>query len=247
MRMEAAAIREWNAELSPRSLARMAGAFQLLEAITAASGQVIVLRRLVVSGNPAATAANIIGHQQLFWFGFALSLLGVVFHVAYAFLFYELLKAVNRRLSFFAMLVLLMATAVQALMAVFYLGPNLVLDAGKSLSAFSADQLQALAYTLLTLNGYAFNTHLFLFGLWCLLVGLLICRSTFLPQGLRVLLAIAGLGWMMYLVPPVANRLFMPYITGASALGEIPLEFWLIVMSVNADRWRQQAMGRAVV
>ena len=120
------------AEASPRSVARMAGVFQLLEAITAACGQVVVLGRLVVSGNPAATAANIIGHQQLFWLGFALSLLGVVFHVAYAFLFYELFKPVNRRLSFFAMLVLLMATAVQALMAVFYLGSSLVLDTGKS-------------------------------------------------------------------------------------------------------------------
>ena len=234
------------AEASPRSLARMAGVFQLLEAITAACGQVVVLGRLVVSGNPAATAANIIGHQQLFWFGFALSLLGVVFHLAYAFLFYELFKPVNRRLSFFAMLVLLMATAVQALMAVFYLGLSLVLDTGKSLSAFSAEQVHALAYAFLRLNGYAFNTHLFLFGLWCLLVGILICRSTFLPRVLGVLLAIAGLGWMMYLVPPVANHLFMPYIAGASALGEIPLELWLIVMAVNAQRWREQASSAAV-
>ena len=233
-------------EASPRSLARMAGVFQLLEAITAACGQVLVLGRLVVSGNPAATAANIIGHQQLFWFGFALSLLGVVFHIVYAFLFYELFKPVNRRLSFFAMLVLLMATAVQALMAVFYLGPSLVLDAGKSLSAFSAEQLQAHAYTFVSLNGYAFNAHLFLFGLWCLLVGILISRSTFLPRVLGVLLAIAGVGWMMYLVPPVANRLFMPYIAGASALGEIPLELWLIVMAVNAQRWRELASSAAI-
>src|SRR5438270_4766567 len=199
---------ERNAETSPRSLARMAGAFQLLEAITAAGGQVFIFGRLVVSDNPAATAANIIGHQELFWFGFALSLLGVVFHIAYAFLFYELLKPVSRRLSFFAMLVLLIATAVQGLMAVFYLGPSFVLNAGKSLSAFNAEQVQALAYTFLKLNGYAFNTHLFLFGLWCLLVGILIIRSMFLPRVLGVLLAIAGLCWMIYIVPPLANRLF---------------------------------------
>jgi Domain of unknown function (DUF4386) len=244
--MDTTAAKEWSAEPSPRSLARMAGVFQLLEAITTAGGQVLVLNRLVVSGNPAATATNIAGHQQLFWFGFALSLLGVVFHIAYAFLFYELFKPVNQRLSFFAMLVLLMATAVQALMAVFYLGPSLVLDAGRSLSAFSVDQSQALAYMWLTVNGNAFRTHLFLFGLWCLLVGVLIFKSTFLPRILGVLLAIAGLGWMMYLVPPVAGRLFMPYIAGASALGEIPLELWLIVMAVNPDRWREQAMRRVV-
>ena len=38
-----------------------------------------------------------------------------VFHVACAYLFYQLFKPVNRHLSFFAMLVLLIATAVQAL------------------------------------------------------------------------------------------------------------------------------------
>jgi hypothetical protein len=150
--------------MSPRSLARMAGGCQLFEAITAAGGQVVVLGRLVVSGNPAATAANIIGHQQLFWFGFSLSLLGVVFHAAYALLYFELLKPVNRRLSLFAMLVLLVATAVQALMAVFYLAPSLVLNDSNSLSAFSAEQLQALAYTFVKLNAYAFSSHLFLFG-----------------------------------------------------------------------------------
>jgi hypothetical protein len=241
--MDTATAKERIAETSPRFLARMAGAFQLLEAITAACGQVVVLGRLVVSGNPAATAAIITGHQQLFWFGFALSLLGVVLHVGCAFLFYELLKPVNGRLSFFAMLVLLMATAVQALMAALYLGPSLVLDTGKSMSAFSTEQLQALAYTFLRLNGFAFNTHLFLFGLWCFLVAMLIYRSIFLPRILGVLLAISGVGWMMYLVPPLAKRLFMPYIATASALGEIPLEFWLLVMAVNAQRWKDQALA----
>jgi hypothetical protein len=51
--------------------------------------------------------------------------------------------------------------AVQALTAVLYLGPMLVLNAGTSLSALNAEQSQALAYTFIMLNGYAFNTHLF--------------------------------------------------------------------------------------
>ena len=52
---------------------------------------------------------------------------------------------------------------------------------------------------------------------------------------------ISGLGWLIYLVPPLAVRLFMPYIAGASAIGEIPVEFWLILMAVNAERWTKQA------
>ncbi|MGA2078307.1 MAG: DUF4386 family protein, partial [Terriglobia bacterium] len=95
------------AEASPRLKARMAGVFQLLEAVTAASGEVIILGRLVVAGNAAATAANILGHERLFRLGFSSSLIGVGFHIAWALLIYELLKPVNRSVSLLAAFVIL--------------------------------------------------------------------------------------------------------------------------------------------
>jgi Domain of unknown function (DUF4386) len=229
------------AEASPRFKSRMAGVFQLLEAITATFGQVIVLDKLVVSGNAAATAANILGHERLIWLGFASSLIGVLFHIAWALLMYVLLKPVNRTLSLLAAFVILVGCAIQAFTSLFYLAPLLILQGGDSLSAFAPEQLQALALLFLKLNAYAFNIDLVFFGLWCVLTGYLILRSTFLPRILGVLLAISGLGFMTYLYPPLAYYLFMPYIAGASALGEIPLELWLIVMGVNAQRWREQA------
>jgi Domain of unknown function (DUF4386) len=229
------------AEASPRSLARMAGVFQLLEALTAGFGQVIVRDRLVVSGNAASTAANILGHEGLFWLGFASSLIGVVFHIVWALLLYDLLKPVNRRLSLLALFVILVGCAIQALTCFLYLAPLLILQGGSTLSAFTAEQVQALALMFLRLNAYAFDIYLVFFGLWCTLIGYLIFRSTFLPRVLGVLLAISGLGWMLYLSPQFATHLFFPYIAVASALGEIPLELWLIVMAVNAQRWKEQA------
>src|ERR1700687_6007168 len=229
------------AEASPRFKARMAGVSQLLEALTATFGQVIVLGRLVVSGNAAATAANILGHERLFWLGFASSLMGVAFHIAWALLIYVLLKPVNRSLSLLAAFFVLVACAMQALTSLLYLAPLLILQGGNSLSAFTAEQLQALALMFLKLNQYAFNSALVFFGVWLALTGYLIFRSTFLPRILGVLLAISGLGWVTYLYPPLAYRLFFPYIAIASALGEIPLELWLIVMGVNAQRWKEQA------
>src|SRR5215472_7442939 len=229
------------AEASPRSLARMAGVCQLLEGTTATFGQVTVRGSLVVFGNAAATAANILAHERLFWVGFASSVVGVVFHIAWALLLYDLFKPVNRRVSLFAGFVILVGCAIQALTSVLYLAPMLILNAGNSLSAFTTEELQALAYVFVRLNGYAFNTYLVFFGLWCVLIGFLIFRSTFMPRLLGVLLAIAGLGWMMYLVPPLAIRLFIPYIAGASALGEIPLLVWLLVVGVNVQRWNEQA------
>ncbi len=234
------------AESSPRFKARMAGVFQLLEAITAASPGVFILGRLVVSGNAAATAANILGHERLFWLGFASLLIGVACHIAWALLMYELLKPVNRSLSLLAAFVILVGCAIQALTSLFYLAPLLTLQGGSSFSAFTAEQLQALALMFLKLNTYANDIYLVFFGCWCILIGYLIFRSTFLPRILGVLVAISGLGWVTYLYPPLANHLFSPYIAVASAIGEIPLEFWLIVMGVNAQRWKEQASAAEI-
>ena len=228
------------AEASPRFKARMAGACQLLEAITASFGQVIVLGKLVDSGNGAATAANILGHERLFWVGFASSLMGVAFHIAWALLIYVLLKPVNRSISLLAAFFVLVCCAMQALTSLLYLAPLLILQGGSSLSGFTAEQLQSLALMFLKLNTYAFEIDLVFFGFWCILTGYLIFRSTFLPRILGVLVAISGLGWVTYLYPPLAHHLGT-FTVAASALGEIPMELWLIVMGVNVQRWKEQA------
>ena len=228
------------AEMSARSKARLAGICEMLEGLTSASGQVMILGRLVVSGNAAATAANILGHERLFWLGFALSLIGVVFHIAWALLFYDLFKPVNRGLSSLAVFVILVGSAIQGLTCLFYIAPLAVLGGGSSVSAFSVEQLQGLALIFLKLNGQAFDLYLVFFGLWCVLIGYLIFRSIFMPRILGALLVISGLGWATFLSPPLAHHLF-PYIAAASALGEIPLQLWLVVMGVNDQRWQEQA------
>src|ERR1700693_3080934 len=184
------------AETSPRFKARMAGVCQLMEAVTAATGQVFIPGKLVVAGNAAATAANILGHQRLFWLGFVLSLIGVAFHIAWALLMYELLKPVNKSLSLLAAFVILVGGAIQALVSLLYLAPLLILQGGSSVSAFTPEQLQALALLFLKLNQYAFNIDLVFYGIWCVLTGYLIFKSTFLPRILGVLLAIGGLGYV---------------------------------------------------
>jgi len=74
-------------EASPRFKARIAGLFELLEGLTSGFGQVIVPGMLVVSGNAAATAANILAHGSLFRLSILAALIGVVCHIVWIFPF----------------------------------------------------------------------------------------------------------------------------------------------------------------
>jgi hypothetical protein len=225
---------------SPRFKARMAGLFELLEGLTSAGGQVFIHDRLVVTGNAAATATSLLGHQRLYWLGFGLSLAAVLVHIAWTLLMYELLAPVSRSVSRIAAGIMLVGCALQAVTSLLYIAPLLIFQSGGSLSAWPPAQLQALAYTFLKLNSEAFNVYLVVFGAWCFLAGLLIARSRFLPRALGALLAIDGLGWMLYVYPPFAYAHFT-VIASLSGLAELPLQLWLLVMGVNEQRWQEQA------
>jgi hypothetical protein len=128
--------------------------------------------------------------------------------------------------------------AIQGFACLFELAPFVVLGGAQYLSVFKAEQSQALAYMFLKLYSQAYNISLVFFGFYCLLIGYLIFKSTFLPRILGVLMAIAGLGWLTFLSPPFGQKYF-PYILAAS-IGEGTLLLWLIVAGVNSERWKEQ-------
>ena len=80
---------------------------------------------------------------------------------------------------------------------------------------------------------------LIFFGPYCLLIGYLIFKSTFLPRILGVLMVLAGLGWLAFL-SPLANYL-TSYIEALGILAEGGLMLWLVAMGVNNQRWKEQA------
>jgi Domain of unknown function (DUF4386) len=130
---------------------------------------------------------------------------------------------------------------VQAISSLFHLAPLVVLEHSPYLNVFTVEQLQALALVFLKLHAAAYhNIGLVFFGLYLLLVGILILRSTFLPRILGVLMALAGLSYVLFLWPPLVRSL-QPYILIFPAIGQISLTLWLLVMGVNAQRWKLQA------
>ena len=85
--------------------------------------------------------------------------------------------------------------------------------------------------------------NLVFFGFYCLLIGYLIFRSTFLPRALGVLMAFGGLGWLTFLSPALA-KVLSPYNLAPGILGEGVLTLWLLVFGVNAERWKEQASAQ---
>jgi hypothetical protein len=89
---------------------------------------------------------------------------------------------------------------------------------------------------------FTINSLVF-FGFYCLLIGYLILRSTFLPRILGALMMFGGLGWLTFLSQPLARSL-SPYNMAPGILGEGVLTLWLLVMGVNAQRWMEQSAKR---
>ena len=81
---------------------------------------------------------------------------------------------------------------------------------------------------------------LLLFSPFCLLIGYLIIKSSFLPCVLGVLMVLAGLGWLVYLIPALPHYLSLAMMV-LGFLAELSLCLWLLVMGVNVKGWKQQA------
>jgi Domain of unknown function (DUF4386) len=238
-------VTERMAEASPRFKARIAGGLYLSGVANLFAGA--VLGTLIVNGDAAATAHNIMAHETLYRLAFTADLITVPCYIAVTALFYTLFKPVNRSLALLAAFFGLAGSTMWALNDFFFLAPLVVLGGAHSVTAVTADQLQALMF--LNLHAQGSNIVMVAFGFHVILIGYLIFRSTFLPRILGVLMAIAGVCYLTnsfanFLSPEFAAHL-VPYILIPGGV-EIVLALWLLVMGVNAQRWKEQASAAGV-
>src|SRR5712664_1819214 len=225
----------------PRRLkARITGAFYLLAMVTGIFAQGFVSGSLVADGDAAATATNIVMHKTLFQLGFAVYLIEMACQIAMTALFYDLLKPAGRSVSLLAAFLGFAGCIIKTFSSLFFIAPLFILGGAHYLSAFSAEQLQALALLFLKVNDRGAGVALVFFGFYALLTGYLIIRSTFLPRILGVLSVVGGLGWLSFLYLPLAHRAF-PYVAVFALLGAAALILWLLVFGVNEQRWKEQA------
>lgn len=232
---------------SPQVYARVAGVIWLIVAIMAPFAEFFVRQRLIVPGNVAATADNIVASQSLFRAGFASDLIIFVIEVALAAVLYALFRPVSRTLA------LVMSFARLAMVTI--LGLNLLnmftalqlLTSSEYAAAFEKGQLQALAFVFLNAQSSGYAPGMVFFGLHLGVLGYLVYRSGFLPRILGILMVVSGLGYLAdsftgFLVPQYSDTLATVVVVTA-LIGELPLTLWLLIRGVNVELWRQRSLA----
>jgi hypothetical protein len=238
-------MEEYQIEISPRVLSRIGGVLYLIIIVIGIFGEAYVRGSIVVAGDATATAANIRSLEWLWRFGIAAEFILLICAVSLTLIFFVLLRPVNREIALLAVFFNLVSIAVEAvttlnlITALFPLG-----DAGY-LSAFTPEQLYAMASLSVRSHTYGFGVALIFFGCECLILGYLIFRSGYLPKTIGVLMQIAGLSYLinsfaLILAPALASQLF-PAILVPAFIGEASLCLWLLFKGVNIEKWKPQA------
>jgi hypothetical protein len=183
--------------------ARRAGLLYLVMSICAMIGYFYLGPRFVVSGDAAATARNILAHEQLYRTSVLIDLVGQLLFILVVLALYRLFKDVDRNQA--RLMVALVGTGIAAQFASFALNvaPLILLSGGDSLSAFNRSQLEALAYASLKLLGKQGELLTSIWGLWLFPFAVLTMKSGFLPRFLGVLLILSGVAYVVSCVTAV--------------------------------------------
>jgi len=222
--------------------ARTAGVLFLITLVAGGFGEFYVPSALIVSGDAAATAKNIIASDSLFRLGFASYLVEAMCDVGLTLFLYLLLRPVRADLALLAAFFRLVSTAVFAVAELFYYAPLLILGGAGYLKSFSPDQLNALALHSLRLYGHGGGIFMVFYGVPSLLLGYLIFRSGYLPRFLGALLALSGLGFvirnfLLVLTPAYASSLLLL----PAPLAALAMTVWLLVRGVDVPKWKEKA------
>ncbi|MBA2781318.1 MAG: DUF4386 domain-containing protein [Rubrobacteraceae bacterium] len=221
---------------SIQKTARFAGLLYLALAALSAFGLVYVPSMIIVPGDAAATANNIVASESLFRLGVVSNLAAFTVNVFVAVLLYKLLEPVSKSIASLMVILIMVGLAIGMLNELNQFAALLTLGADN----LTPTQSQALASLFLDIYEHGFTIAHIFWGLWLFPMGYLICRSGFLPKVVGILLIIAGMGYLVdftlfLLFPDVTLT-----VSNFTFIGEVALIFWLLIKGVNVEQWNKR-------
>ena len=201
-------------------------------------GELYLPSQLMVRGDAAATAQNIMANPFLHRLGFATYLVEAVCDIGLMWIFYVLLRPVNREMALLSAFFGVVATATFASAELFYLAPTLILGDGAYLGSFTREQRDTLAMLSIRLYGLGAGVLMVFYGTAWAIRGYLIFRSGYLPRFIGVLFMIAGAGFvirnfLLLLLPRAASDVFL----APMFLAAISVTLWLLFKGIDGAQW----------
>jgi hypothetical protein len=232
---------ENRAETPPVTYARIAGAGYLVIIVSGIFAEFFVRQSLLVPGDAAATAGNILASASLYRWGMAGDLIMLLADVVVALALFFLFREVSKSLALLAAFLRLAQGAVLGANLLNVYVPLLLLGSGgRYLGAFDPEQLNALALLHLNAHAYGYAIGLVFFGVHCLVLGYLVLKSRYVPRILGALLLLAAFG---YLIDSFARTLLSNYAAYENVLGmvvlipafvgELAFALWLLIRGVT--------------
>ena len=223
-----------------KKTARMAGFLYLIYMVITIVADKLARSPLIVLGDAATTARNIMASAWQFRIGFVSDLVGAVLFLLTAWALYVLLKPVNKNLALLFLLLNLGGVAVWCFSDLFLIASQLLVSGADYLKVFQADQLQALSMLSLYIykNGFWGIAQIF-FSAWLFPLGYLVFRSGYLPRILGIVLMVECFGWLLY---PIQFFFFpgnvvLTYLSSAVGfIGEFSLMLWLLIMGAKDQK-----------
>ena len=229
---------------SIQSYVRTGGALYLYIIFAGIFAQVFVRSQLIVSGDAASTATNILASELLFRVGFAVELLMLICDIALALIFFIVLKSVSFRIALLAAFLRVAMAAISGVNSLNHMDALLWLNSITGIESLGIGAVQAMAYHSLMVHAFGYHIALVFFGFYCILLGTLIFRSGFLPKVLGSLMGIAGLCYLVnsfgaiLAVDAVMN--FGPAILLPALVAELSLASWMLIKGIDIEKWSAQ-------
>jgi hypothetical protein len=216
-----------------RNPGRFAGLLYVAMSIVGFFAMGYVPGKVIVQGNAAATANNILAHETLFRLGIAGEIIGQAGFIFVALALYDLLKGVSRRYASLMVMLIVVSVPIAFVNELNSIAAVFLVRGADFLSVFEEPQRDALAMLFVKLHGQGFVVAEMFWGLWLFPLGLLVYRSRFLPRFLGVWLGLAGIAWVILSLTGILLREYQDRVDKylqPAIIGEIVFMLWLLIM-----------------